>query len=354
MNKLGFIVLLLTCMSSTFCQDLITFQVNSTLLNNSVYEATTVLNNYDWLSSLKSASWTYTEKGTVWNGYLTLNNFTLSNFYLQINNTASMSNNSITLNCNRDSLKLVISFSYTSRTGIATFPTGSGIMILTPNSFTINKREVKSSDNNRTVISSISLALNSDVAFIGTVDPLLNGYLKKTLEGNLDRYLQTISSDLSRAFNDFYDKQSRSRPTSFEFETQQPDTNYTFSLNYLMDPTYETKGITYYFDGLVSKKQTSQKGFLQKQKEELSGPNFDPSGGQFQLFLSYNIVSNILQEISNSSTFYFNIDDQNLNVQDFSLSLYYLSKVIPSKFLLIIRCQKRITFRYSIICCCFC
>jgi hypothetical protein len=338
MNKIGFIVLFLTCLSFTFSQDLITFQDNSTSLNNIVQEATTILSSYDWLAPLKSASWTYTEKGTIWNGYLTLDSFTLSNFYIDLKNTASMNTNSITINGKPDSLKLVINFSFTSRTGTVTFPTGNGIIALTPYSLTVNKREAKSSDNIHTVSANISLLFNSTVVFTsGNVDSTLQGYLNKVLVGNLDNYIQSISTGLSNSFNNFYDTQSRARPTSYGLETQQPDTNYTLSLNYFMDPTYEAKGITYYFDGLISRKPAAQKGFLQKQNEVAADPIFDPTDGQFQIFLSYNVVRNILGDISNSSTFLFNIDNQNLNVQSYHLSIDFLTKVIPSKLLLILR-----------------
>jgi hypothetical protein len=339
MNKLGFIVLFLTCLTFTFCQDLITFQDSFTSLNNTVQEATNILSSYDWLAPLNSASWTYTEKGTIWNGYLTLSNFVLSNPpYIQLQNTASMNTNSVTINGRPDSLKIVINFSYTARTGTVTFPTGNGVIVLTPFSLTINKREAKSSDNIQTVSADINLLLNSTVVFTtGNVDGVLQGYLSKVLVGNVDNYLKSTSSGLSNSFNNFYYIQSRARPTSYGLETQQPDTNYTFSLNYLIDPTYETKGITYYFDGLISRKPASKNGFLQKENEVTVGPSFDPNDGQFQLYFSYNVIKNILGDISNSSSFLFNIDNQNLNVQSYHLSVDFLAKVIPSKSLLIFR-----------------
>ena len=335
MNKQVFIVLFLICLTFTFCQDLITFQEGTTSINNAVQEATSLLSKFNWISSLNSSTWQYTDRGTIYNGYLTINNFVLSNLNVQLQNTASINSNSISINGRSDSLKIVIDFTYTSRTGSITFPQGNGVIILFPYSLTINKREAKSSDNIHTVSANINVLFNSTVAFTtGQVDTVLQGYLNKVLEGNLDNLLKSISSGLTSSFNDFYDIQSRARPTSYGLETQQPDTNYTFSLNYLMDPTYETKGITYYFDGIISKRTGGNKGFLQKSNDILNGPNFDPSDGKFQLYLSYNVLKNILGDISNSSSFLFDITNNNLNVQSYHLSVDYLSRIIPSKLLL--------------------
>lgn len=165
----------------------------------------------------------------------------------------------------------------------------------------------------------------------GPIDDTLNGYFAKAISLNLNNYINSLSGDLTTEANAFYDLQSKSKNYSFNFETLSPDSNYTISTNLSMDPHYESKGVTYYVNGNVNKNIAEKNGFLQNKHKKVAGhsPNFDPSNGAFQIFISNHIVSSVLSDFSSSMNFIFNVTNSNLNAKTFALNISSLEIIIP-------------------------
>jgi hypothetical protein len=316
----------------------VTFRDSTSAVNLAVTEATNILSSYNWVGFFPStAQWTFTDTGFTWNGNIVMSNFVISNtaFDLVNNSTKTLNSSGITLDGNSQSLKVVVTFSYTARTGLNTYPNGIGTIVLFPNMLKFNKIENKATDGVHTVSGSLGVNFNSTVALVtgSPIDARLQGYLASALVGNFDNYIKAINNDLTAAVNALYDAQSKGKTTSAPLETQSPDTNYTMSLNYLTDPSYTDKGVTYFFDGNVTKNAnlTKPNGFLKEKNSIVKAtPDFDPEDGSFQVFISYHVLFNILTDFSNSQSLTFAVNTANVPTNTFKLNIDFLAKIIPA------------------------
>lgn len=166
------------------------------------------------------------------------------------------------------------------------------------------------------------IALNSGTP----IDATLQVYLAKASDGNLPIYFKSLNSDIQTAVNAFYQIQ-KNGTTSFDFETSYPDVNYTISTKLADDPVYEDIGVTYFFDGNLTKRPSAKNGFLQK---NVHSPyyHFDPKNGKLQFLLPWKLVSSIVTDLSNSSKFTFAVDN-GYTFSDFEISLPFLQEIIP-------------------------
>lgn len=332
MHKSLFIIL--ACISLISCQNYFIFEDNTTYLNSTINELTSVLSNYNWVSSISSQTWQFVDKG-VWNGYINVKDFSVSNaqFNISPNSNSTFADGGVSLQANANSIQVVITFNYDARTGFNTYPTGTGTIILKTSGLTFVKKEFKTTEAGQTVSGSLTPNLAPTAALVtgGPIDSTLTGYFNNALQGNLANFIKSIGSDLTSAINNVYTAQSKSRQTAYNYETANPDINYTVSLNYLQDPTYEAKGVTYFFDGVVARKPNSTiTGFL-KEKKVNDSPVFDPTKGPFQIFLSYQVLKSTLLDISSSNNFVFSVNQGNLPTSTFQLTVLYLTQIVPGK-----------------------
>ena len=134
---------------------------------------------------------------------------------------------------------------------------------------------------------------------------------------------------MALAVNNFYTNQTSLDKVSFDLEALFPDKNYSVSTKYLSNPLYEEKGVTYFYDGNLTRKKTMKSGFLKEKHSKVSAytPKFDPKNGTFQIFLSNNFFYSILSDLSYNMSFIINHND--LNVLSFELNIPFLESILP-------------------------
>ena len=153
-------------------------------------------------------------------------------------------------------------------------------------------------------------------------------YFKKINEDKNNTLKKSIEEDLQKDVDLYYDFESRSRVKSITVESANPSGNfYDFNFDFISNPTYNTKGITYFFNGTISKQATSK--FLAK--KESNDYTFDPTKGSFQIFLRYSILKPIIDDISKSERFFFNLRQSTLSKSFifYKLDIEHLGQIIP-------------------------
>jgi hypothetical protein len=180
-----------------------------------------------------------------------------------------------------------------------------------------------------------------------TKDTTLQSYLQGAIKQNQSVLLASIKEGLSSAVESYFKKQSEDKPNTLELKLSNPqDTTYTIGYQFTNTPAYKNGyGITYYFSGAVNKKEVpvATTKFLGDKntvnsKEEVQ---FDPTKGEFQIFISNNIVNSLLSDLSSRQTFFINLRPNNmLNGTDFKLNVDFLGQVVPSIYNTIARDEK--------------
>ena len=125
MEKRIILLIYVTIIGMTTCQDLITFRENSSLIDLTIAECTQILSNFKWGSFFQpSDTWLFNDTG----GFISLSNFSFSNITLKIKNNTnySISSNGILLTPNSSSMNLVLNFNFTGNTSNASNLTGGG------------------------------------------------------------------------------------------------------------------------------------------------------------------------------------------------------------------------------------
>lgn len=138
MKRILILVLLITYfgVGISYESGFVSFINASTSAEIGTSEATTILKSVNWMSYFMPAvpvTWEYRIKGNIYDTFITLSNFTFSNsnFNITNNSLSNMTESGLKVSGDANSMKVVITFSYNARTGLATFPTGTGVLIVT-------------------------------------------------------------------------------------------------------------------------------------------------------------------------------------------------------------------------------
>jgi len=126
---LSIICILLVNFSYQQVADVITFVDRNTSLSTTRKQAEYILSNYKWTNLLKKSDvWEYVDVGTVYNGYIRVFQFGLQNLNFNLSSCAfTIGNKDITIS-GKNEIKIVYTFDYQAKTGIITYPKGTGLI----------------------------------------------------------------------------------------------------------------------------------------------------------------------------------------------------------------------------------
>lgn len=167
------------------------------------------------------------------------------------------------------------------------------------------KRAYKN-ETNITVDCSVTSGFNLNWAIDYTrSDNLLISYINNVIQNNATVLQNKFLNDFNSYSFNYYNSNSTS--TKFPIQTFKPNTTYNVDMSFWDNPFYDLQrdGVIYYFNGKIDKDSSNKsKGFLKNEvKSNENWDNFNPSDGNYQIFLSSNFFFNLINRIVNDSSF---------------------------------------------------
>jgi len=138
--------------------------------------------------------------------------------------------------------------------------------------------------------------------------------------------IKSILGDLQYDVDKLNEVESRDQIHSVTVTTALPvDSNYKISFDYSTNPSYDPSGVTYFYSGSVTNQPTSK--FLSNDANDIK---FDPTKGAFQIFIRYTILKPIIDDISATHKFFFNVRDLPKSINFLKLDIDHLGQIIPN------------------------
>ncbi len=175
----------------------------------------------------------------------------------------------------------------------------------------------------------VSLDLNVTTNYtVQNPDPTLTDYFNKIFSNNLKSIHNMILTAFTNSTNLFYQNQANNQTLNFPLELSNKN-SYNIDLSFLENPLYDiSRGIVFYHNGEVLK-NSGNKGFL-KETIHKKWDNFNSDEGNFQIFLSSFIIEQIVNDVSETQSVNFLIQNKNLPYNClFRLQIEYLGHIIP-------------------------
>jgi len=197
------------------------------------------------------------------------------------------------------------------------------------------KKELKPQDDIQltSIVGNLTIEFDFSAVLVTGGDATSTGYLNSAAATQKDVLVKSIQEDLNKAVEDYFDMQSQIRTNTVTVSTALPTkSKYDIKFDFTQDPNYENTGVTYFFSKNVTKQEDSSSlNFLGDDEDTVKEFVFDPTKGKFQLFVKFNVLKPIIDDISKSEAFYFNVRPSNLpaSIKTIKLNIEQLTSVLP-------------------------
>ena len=335
MAKIFLMAITLLLIANSFQQtpQILAFRDSSTSKLGVLKEFNKTLSNFNWYYQLNNTNvFEFKDPDSSSDGFIRIKDFVVNIKSINISNTTtSIGTNGITVSGNKE-INVTYDFNYYAKTGGINPISGTGYIQITSNSFKFNKKQVKPDDGIHSLIWSFSIDLDLIANLTTNADKICLNYLMSLIANNRDSIKKNISENLQNEIFKYYDLKSKSKLPEIILKTfMQENNKYKINNNFSSNPSYTEEGIVYYLTGnptKVSSIKSSPSKFLDMSPEF----TINATKGSFQLKLNYEILRPIIEDISNSTNFYFNLRDDNLpaSIIYYKLSVEYLGYIIPA------------------------
>jgi hypothetical protein len=313
----------------------ISFTDNTTSTAIVTGEFNWIFENFAWKNAISSNQTFYAkDPGVIVTGYVNCSNFMMTD--LQLDNStyapaviANDTGDIRIIGTSKPFVKVAYNFSWAGRKTGA-YNGGAGSCILTLSDFSFIKKEVKGDGVNTTNVNfsgqlNIACSLSS-----GDFDDYIQGLFQTALKAaNYTGIGTETYKKLLASVDEYYVAQAKGKTTSVPLETMNPDSSFTLRLNAFADAKYDVSGLVNYYTGEVTKNQL---GFLQGNSKQIQGNDvtFDPKNGQFQFFITNNVLTWLLSGLASTNTFNFTLNTTNKPSDfNFFLTVNDLGTIIP-------------------------
>lgn len=230
-----------------------------------------------------------------------------------------------------------VTFNFNGKSTLTTSFNGNGTITYNVNAFTYSRADLLPA--NATGNISIDFSTTT-VAFTGfpTTDQYAND-LQAWQWGNVTANFAQINTDLQTAFNAYL--ATKNYTNNFTIETQMPDINFTYAMNWTANASYTPNGVIYSYLGNTSVPVTptpvivkQSRGFLKLAEEEemtvADVPVFNPLSGGRQISLTtQSLVFDLVNNISESGLLTFPVNNTNKGSSLFLVNADYLTRIYP-------------------------